>query len=164
MSKNEVQLEDADEVDSGFDQSFVLNLTLLHIVLLSQIKMSFEKKAEVKGIPPNEIEAVSFLEHISDDYWKKKVTFVQNKMDELKTIVTKEESWILDATCFHLAAKFNPKGLHILLSYLKRHKKPLLEDIYGGEQGFGVTPLHVAAAKVDDSRCTRYFNTSSINL
>ena len=64
-----------------------------------------------------------------------------------------KDQWISKANCLHLAARFNPKGLHIILSHLK-DKESLIQDTHKDGQ---VSPLHVAATKMD-SRSTRFDN------
>ena len=109
LNKNATWYEDEDEFDNGLNLvSFELNLTLLHIIILSQMKMSMD-------------EWMKFLGKFSIDDFREKL--VATNDHQMKKIVTKDESWIFDATCFHLAAKFNPMGLHMLLSYLKKEKK-----------------------------------------
>ena len=109
LNKNATWFEDEDEVDNGLNLvSFELNLTLLHIIILSQMKMSMD-------------EWMKFLGKFSIEDFREKL--VATNDHQMKKIVTKDESWIFDATCIHLAAKFNPMGLHMLLSYLKKEKK-----------------------------------------
>ena len=85
----------------------------------------------------------------SDKYWLTTVEVDQR----FKKSVIREEAWIFDATIGHLAANFNPMALHKMTCHLKRINEKLVIDIY--KHG-DVSPLHVAAAKVDDSRSTRY--------
>ena len=59
-----------------------------------------------------------------------------------KSIQNFENHWIDNATCYHLAAKFNPKGLHFLLTKLKAASPDRFNELY--EKGT-VSPLHVAA-------------------
>ena len=59
-----------------------------------------------------------------------------------KSIQNFENHWIDNATCYHLAAKFNPKGLHFLLTKLKAASSIEFDNLYEGDK---VSPLHVAA-------------------
>ena len=93
----------------------------------------------------------------SDKYWLSTVEVDQR----FKKSVIREESWIFDATCGHLAANFNPKELHKMTCHLKRINEKLVIDIY--KHG-DVSPLHVAAAKVDDSRSTRYITKEILKI
>ena len=99
---------------------------------------------------------------ISDKYWEIPVLVKIPNIDilgedavvsvEEMKFVGSEDSWIFNANCFHLAAKYNPRGLHMLLCYWKTHEKSIETILHNGN----LHPLHVAAAKVDDSRSTRY--------
>ena len=57
-----------------------------------------------------------------------------------------EKSWIYSANSLHLAAKFNPEALHLILSHLKDTPMKFKEKFTGLH---GVTPLHVAAMNSD---------------
>ena len=65
--------------------------------------------------------------------------------DVFGSFITEEDAWILNANCFHLCAKFNPKGLHILLSHCK-HDQLFMNQLYDDKTG-NISPLHVAASK-----------------
>ena len=67
-----------------------------------------------------------------------------------KCIDNIENYWIDNTTCYHLAAKFNPKGLHLLLTRLKAASPEEFNQLYKDGK---VSPLHVAA-----------LNSSSISL
>ena len=71
-------------------------------------------------------------------------TLTSEKVQEMtgKSIENFENHWINNATCYHLAAKFNPKGLHLLLTKLKDASQDRFNELY--EKGT-VSPLHVAA-------------------
>ena len=61
--------------------------------------------------------------------------------------IAEDDFWILDANCFHFAAKFNPKGLLMILDGLGFEKnKDFIEAIH--EEGT-MTPLHVSATNSD---------------
>ena len=66
--------------------------------------------------------------------------------------IAQENLWIKEANCFHLAAKFNPTALHLMLSKLKESEdgKNVFKNLYKEKQ---FSPLHVAA-----------FNTNSLSL
>ena len=61
--------------------------------------------------------------------------------EDVDITVAEENSWIIDANCYHLAAKFNSRALNVLLSCLKNKAKDM-EMIY--ENG-RTSPMHVAA-------------------
>ena len=65
--------------------------------------------------------------------------------DDLKRV------WMYNANIVHLAAKFNPNGLLLILSNFKEHYPDqsihqLIEDY---PSMFGATPLHVASSNPD---------------
>ena len=61
-----------------------------------------------------------------------------------------QDMWIYGATSIHLAAKFMPQGLELLLSNLENL------EVLETKNDFGHTPLHVAARN-NDSLCIRYY-------
>ena len=70
------------------------------------------------------------------------MTKVLVKPNTAKCIDNIENYWIDSATCYHLAAKYNPKGLHLLLSKLKAASHERFLELY---QDGTVSPMHVAA-------------------
>ena len=61
-------------------------------------------------------------------------------------VIAEEDTWINGATCYHLAARFNPNGLHLLLSQLEENSDTFLEIYKNGK----TSPLHVAASNTDE--------------
>ena len=61
-------------------------------------------------------------------------------------VIAEEDAWINGATCYHLAARFNPNGLHLLLSQLEENSDTFLEIYKNGK----TSPLHVAASNTDE--------------
>ena len=59
--------------------------------------------------------------------------------------------WMYEANVMHLAAKFNPFGLFLILSNFKEHypDQSIHQIIEGFRSMFGATPLHVAASNPD---------------
>ena len=59
--------------------------------------------------------------------------------------------WMYEANIMHLAAKFNPYGLFLILSNFKEHypDQSIHQRIEGFRSMFGATPLHVAASNPD---------------
>ena len=81
--------------------------------------------------------------NIPIDIWMAKASVRKNShQNTTKCNNSIESDWIDYATCYHLAAKFNPKGLHLLLTNLKAASPEKFQEIY---QDGTVTPLHVAA-------------------
>ena len=95
---------------------------------------------------------IRVLEHIVEHYAELandevfKTTKIDGSMTEK---VVEQDNWIYEATAVHLAAKFMPRGLALLLRSFGN--KELLE-IRNKHQH---TPLHIAARN-DDSLSTRY--------
>ena len=90
----------------------------------------------------------------------RKVSFEKNACKA----VTTEDSWIFGASCIHLAAKFWPESLEILLPVFKRSLKrsnqmstePELKDLIDQKNEVendkrinSVSPLHIAVTKCD---------------
>ena len=61
--------------------------------------------------------------------------------------VISKDRWIFQASSLHLAAKFFPHGLKLLLSNLE-HNQTLME-LVGKKNQDGSTPLHLAAQNLD---------------
>jgi len=62
-------------------------------------------------------------------------------------IIAEDDSWIREANCFHFAAKFNPKGLLMILDGLRfDQNKNFIQAIH--VEGT-MTPLHVSATNTD---------------
>lgn len=89
----------------------------------------------------------------ANDHWNNTVIINQIGSNVQTWKLAFKDQWISNANCLHLAARFNPKGLQIILSHLK-DKKSLIQDTHKDGQ---VSPLHVAATKMD-SRSARFDN------
>ena len=77
-----------------------------------------------------------------DNYTKKVRIEGQNP-----AIIAEDDSWIKEANCFHFAAKFNPKGLLMILDGLRfDQNKNFIQAIH--VEGT-MTPLHVSATNTD---------------
>ena len=137
-NNNTASIEEPDGMESNVPcQKYNITLNLFHIVIiLCQSK-------PLKAI-------LCKIDKLDDsmEYLKEPVKVNAN------VACTGEDSWILQATCLHLAAKFNPEGLHFLLSHMKMDCKIKSMEYVHKKGSF--SPLHLAAAKVDDSRSTRY--------
>ena len=79
---------------------------------------------------------------INDIEWTQ--TISSNKRN-IKRNIPNEESWIFEANCFHLAAKFHPKSLHAILSNLK-HKDLIITQTH---QNGKASPMHVSSLRTD---------------
>ena len=103
-----------------------LNLTLCHLIIIA-------KQNTILKCLLNNIQT-------KDDYWLTQITFGENK-DRFSD----EVSWIFEANCLHFAAKFNPEGLHMILSSLN-NKENLMQCAHLPGK---LSPLHVAASRFD---------------
>ena len=110
------------------NQLFTLTLSFLHLVILA-------RRSKILDCLMNNLE-------IQDEEWTKEISV--NK-EHMKESITEEESWIFESNCFHLAAKFHPKALHVLLSNLK-DKETVIAKCH---ENMKVSPLHVAAMRID---------------
>ena len=64
---------------------------------------------------------------------------------DAKKIVKEKDLWLFEANCIHIASKYHPKSLNVLLSNLK-NKAALINQAH--EDG-KISPLHVAPLRVD---------------
>ena len=64
--------------------------------------------------------------------------------DPNPALIIEQDKWILGANCIHLAAKFMPRGLNLILT----------KDNCSTRNTNGLSPLHIAARN-DDSLSTR---------
>ena len=123
-----------------------MTFNILHLVVLLQknniLKMFLEKK-----------------DSVTTDEWLEPVKIAGNYKK-------REKTWILNANLLHVAAKFNPDGLFLILSTLKEDrnniatpKRPsmrhasstsFMDDVIFKSYGTGmISPLHVAATNPD---------------
>ena len=95
---------------------------------------------------------MAILEHIVDNCKDFAMKAAAEKVEFVKRFsehVIPEDIWIYRASAIHLAAKFMPNGLALLLSSLEKNSLLEIENMYQQR------PLHVAARN-DDSLSTRY--------
>ena len=64
--------------------------------------------------------------------------------DPKPALIIEQDKWILGANCIHLAAKFMPKGLNLILT----------KDNCSTLNNNGLSPMHIAARN-DDALSTR---------
>ena len=81
------------------------------------------------------------------EFYASKVLVDENEPSEN---VASKDMWIYGANAIHLAAKFMPQGLELLLSSLEDNSRLIDTASY-----YECAPLHVAA-KNNDSLSTRY--------
>ena len=73
----------------------------------------------------------------------KQVTIKTLTSNVKATSIVRQDNWIFDANCLHLAAKFMPKGLRLILENLKSPN-----DLINIGNHNGSTPLHIAATNI----------------
>ena len=80
-------------------------------------------------------------------------------------MVDRNDEWIFDATCIHLAAQYCPKILQVILSSVE-NKKEMIKQVhpisYKKKGNYTITPLHISAKKVDPIS-TKYLLLKSPN-
>ena len=123
----------ADSYEDVGEQTFTLTLNFFHVAII------LCKQNTIKNLLNNGFS--------NSDWWIKPVL-----VDGPNWAVVEEEKWIKTANCLHLAAKFNPVGLHLLLSQLENKESIIQNSHRKGE----ISPLHVCTANthIDDSRST----------
>ena len=148
----------------GENQSFRMTLTIHHLVVLL-------------GEGDQHIEILKCLlknPNFTVDDWKQPLKLEHKILKKEDWQLNEKNEWIEEANCLHLAAKYNPKGLHVILDGVDKpmpdKRKTLLSPDLGNkrdlltvynekgfEKGFekGLSPLHVAATNID-SLSTRY--------
>ena len=144
----------------GENQSFVMTLTIHHLVVLL-------------GEGDQHIEILKCLlknPNFTVDDWKQPLKLEHKILKREDWQLNEKNEWIKEANCLHLAAKYNPKGLHVILDGVDKpmpdKRKTLLSpDLWNkrdlltvyDKNGFekGLSPLHVAATNID-SLSTRY--------
>ena len=124
--------EDVDDLDGEPipGQTFTLTMTIFHLIIMLRKQKTIKRLLE---------------SGFSNGDWMKTV-----QIDGPNWTVVEEEKWIFEANCLHLAAKFNHGALHLLLTQLDNKESLILESHKEGK----ISPLHLAAAKIDDARCT----------
>merc|ERR1711971_105763 len=84
------------------------HVTLLHLVILHQDVVMLQRL--IKEITEEDLE---------EDYLKEKIKARKIR----KEFLVEDDRWLFDANCLHLASKYFPEGLNLLLSEDKFKKK-----------------------------------------
>ena len=134
------QLEE-NKINVGSLQKFTLSLNFLHFIILT-------RRSKILKYLMKQVE-------ISDEYWMKEIEIICIDEEDSKNIVKEEDVWIFEANCLHLASKFHPKSLHVLLCNVKNKEELLKQSHRDGK----ISPLHVAPLRVD-THSTRSVNTN----
>ena len=113
---------DHDSIDNR-DNANCIELPILHaITLLNDTDLLLEALKKEPQIDP-------WLEGV----------YIPTKLDAKEKQLLEENQWIQIANCFHLAARFNPNGLHHMLMQFNVNKSNSLF------QEGTISPLHVSA-------------------
>ena len=124
--KDENTEGDEDKGSQDSISSITLDLSVLHILVV---------------LNDEEIMTAIVEKNIIRKHWLDPIQLI--KPNKIK--IAQENQWIEKANCFHLAAKFNPTGLHLMLSQLKTDQD-VFQKLYENGQ---CSPLHVAALNSD---------------
>ena len=138
-----------DSLDGIANAKVDLRLNFLHLVIILQ------KEKILKCILSSTCKGNAENNFTSIEVWTRPV-FLNLPKTAMADLV-EEDRWILKANCFHLAARFFPKGLQILLAHFEQiHGGGTIQE--GGElkslfqqaqKERCLTPLHVAASMHD---------------
>ena len=149
------------------NQTFRMTLTIHHLVVLL-------------GEGDQHIEILKCLlknQKFTVDHWKQQLKLEHKTYERKDWQLYEKNEWIEEANCLHLAAKYNPKGLHVILDGVDKpmpvkrrnllsvdlsHKRDLLTECHTKEFEKGFSPLHVAATNID-SLSTRYVFQKNLN-
>ena len=143
-----------DQIDGIANAKIDLRLNFLHLVIILQ------KEKILKCILRSNCKGNAEDDFTSIKVWTNPVFLNLPKTAMLSDFV-EEDRWILKANCLHLAARFFPKGLQILLAHFEQKYGGTIKE--GGElkslfqqarNESCLTPLHVAAS-IHDSLSTR---------
>ena len=93
-----------------------------------------------------DMDILKFIVHNHKD-WLKDETIRHVSIGSKVENVISRDRWIFQASSLHLAAKFFPHGLKLLLSNFE-HNQTLMELVSRKNQD-GSTPLHLAAQNLD---------------
>ena len=132
---------DMDECSTRNDCSLSLSFPLLHFIILSKNNCVLKKILEMDIVP-------------LDDWVKAEELVELEKEKRLAKFVDKENRWIFETTCLHIASRFNARGLTSLFSFFeqkiqqqedKQKKKEIKEIFRKAWYNSSTTPLHIAA-------------------
>jgi len=133
--------DDADEVDADAKSKFSATFNALHVAIVLESTKVFNY-------------LLKSMSEMSEEFVLKKVNVHSNTPE--KVDVT--ERWIFQANCAHLAVKYMPTALQLLLT---NNTSADLKDLKS--EPFGTYPLHLAAMN-NDALSTRILLRRQANL
>lgn len=95
-----------------------------------------------------DMDILKYIVHNHKDCLKEETAKPVSITSKLKEDVISKDRWIFQANSLHLAAKFFPHGLKLLLSNFENNPETLMELVSKKNQD-GSTPLHLAAQNLD---------------
>ena len=94
------------------------------------------------------MDILKYIVHNHKDFLKEETVKPVSITSRLKEDVITKDRWIFQASSLHLAAKFFPHGLKLLLSNFENNQPALMELVSKKNQD-GSTPLHLSAQNLD---------------
>ena len=95
-----------------------------------------------------DMDILKYIVHNHKDCLKEETVKPVSITSRLKEDVISKDRWIFEANSLHLAAKFFPHGLKLLLSNFENNQ-PALMELVSKKNQYGCTPLHLAAQNFD---------------
>ena len=96
-----------------------------------------------------DMDILKYIVHNHKDFLKEETLKPVSITSRLKEEhVISKDRWIFQANSLHLAAKFFPHGLKLLLSNFENNQ-PALMELVSKKNQYGCTPLHLAAQNFD---------------
>ena len=95
-----------------------------------------------------DMDILKYIVHNHKDFLKEETVKPVSITSRLKEDVITKDRWIFQASFLHLAAKFFPHGLKLLLSNFENNQ-PALMELVSKKNQYGCTPLHLAAQNFD---------------
>ena len=95
-----------------------------------------------------DMDILKYIVHNHKDFLKEETVKPVSITSRLKEDVITKDRWIFQASSLHLAAKFFPHGLKLLLSNFENNQ-PALMELVSKKNQYGCTPLHLAAQNFD---------------
>ena len=95
-----------------------------------------------------DMDILKYIVHNHKECLKEETAKSVSITSKLKEDVMSKDRWIFQASSLHLAAKFFPHGLKLLLSNFENNQALMMELVSKKNQD-GSTPLHLAAQNLD---------------
>ena len=94
-----------------------------------------------------DMDILKYIVHNHKDWLKDETVRTVSIASKLEEVVISKDRWIFQASSLHLAAKFFPHGLKLLLSNFENNQT--LMELVSKKNQDGSTPLHLAAQNLD---------------